>query len=175
MEDTAIPELVHQIAWCQYERLVQLDEEVNWYQEQIQDPVQQDTTLKRLVQLPGFGPIVSSAVKTWLGDGHQFTRGRDASAALGVVPRQHSSGAKPVLLGISKRGDAYIRCLVTHGARSVVRCAHNKRDPLSVWIPRLVERRGIHKATVALANKLVRIAWAMVVHEQDYRPATITV
>ncbi|WP_353352624.1 transposase, partial [Oceaniserpentilla sp. 4NH20-0058] len=110
-----------------------------------------------------------SAFKAWIGDGKQFKKGRDASAALGIVPRQHSSGGKNVLLGITKKGDCYLRSLVIHGARSVVRMAANKTDELSRWINALVERRGKNRATVALANKLVRIAWVLVVKKETYQ------
>ena len=114
---------------------------------------------------------MSSALTCWLGDGQQFKRGRDAAAALGVVPRQHSSGGKPMLLGITKRGDSYVRSLLIHGARSVVRCADKKTDRLSLWIQSIKARRGTNKAAVALANKLARIAWAMIVNNTDYQPA----
>lgn len=152
----------------QYDRLCALDEEIAHYDQQLKQ-LSRLATHKRLQQLPGFGPIVSSAFSCWLGDGRQFKRGRDAAAALGVVPRQHSSGGKPMLLGISKRGDSYVRSLLIHGARSVVRCADKKDDRLSLWIQSLKARRGTNKAAVALANKLARIAWAMVVNNRDYQ------
>ena len=153
----------------QYNRLCALDEEIAHYDQQLKQLGRQPTQ-KRLQQLPGFGPVVSSAFSCWLGDGRQFKRGRDAAAALGVVPRQHSSGGKPTLLSISKRGDSYVRSLLIHGARSVVRCADKKTDRLSLWIQSVKARRGTNKAAVALANKLARIAWAMVVNDQDYEP-----
>ena len=154
----------------QYERLCGLDEEIAYYNKQLKQLSQQPHQ-QRYQQLPGFGPIISSAFSCWVGDGHQFKRGRDASAALGIVPRQHSSGGKPVLLSITKRGDTYLRSLLIHGARSVVRCADNKTDSLSLWIQSVKARRGTNKAAVALANKLVRIAWAMTVNNSDYQPA----
>ena len=106
-----------------------------------------------------------------MGDGSQYRRGRDASAAIGLVPRQHSSGGKSVLLGITRRGDRYLRSLLVHGARSVVIAARHKEDRLSVWINRLRETRGINKATVALANKLARIGWAVLSSGTEYQPA----
>ena len=87
-----------------------------------------------------------------------------------MVPRQYSSGGKEVLLGITKRGDSYVRCLVIHGARSVVAQAGRKTDLLSQWINRLVATRGFNKAVVALANKLIRIAWVIVARGESYRP-----
>ena len=95
-----------------------------------------------------------------IGSGEGYRRGRDVSASLGLVPRQHSSGGKNVLLGISKRGDRYLRSLLIHGARSVVSRAEKKKDRLSRWINRIRETRGHNKASVALANKLARIGWA---------------
>jgi len=111
---------------------------------------------------PGYGAILSSAFYSVIGDAKAFAKSRDVSASVGIVPRQHSSGDKTVLLGISKRGDGYLRKMLINGARSVVNHAHKKTDALSVWVTRLVERRGRNKATVALANKLARIGWAII-------------
>jgi transposase len=108
-----------------------------------------------------------------MGTGKQFKRGREASAALGVVPKQYSSGGKDRLYGITKRGDAYVRSQVIHGARSVAMQASKKEDSLSCWITKLIERRGFNKAVVALANKLIRIAWAVVSKGERYRSQVI--
>ena len=131
----------------------------------------QDDRLQRLQTAPGFGPIVASVFASVVGDGHQYRRGREASAALGLVPRQFSTGGKTVLLGISKRGDRYLRSLLIHGARAVVRAAKRKDDRLSRWVNRLRETRGMNKATVALANKLARIGWAILRHGTTYQAA----
>ncbi|MDG9672362.1 IS110 family transposase [Hahella sp. CR1] len=168
--NTSLPSRIREMAQRQYPRLVKLDEEIAWCEAQIQQASKQDEDCLRLRQAPGFGPIVSYAFKSWLGTGRQFTCGRDASAALGVIPKQHTSGDKDRLMGITKRGDAYLRSLIIHGARSVVRQANKKDDPLSQWINRLVAKRGVNKATVALANKLIRIGWAMVARQESYRP-----
>lgn len=162
-------ELLHH----EYQRFIFLDAEITWFDNKLQEQSKNDSVCKRLIKIPGFGPVVSSAVKGWMGDGLQFRRGRDASAALGLVPRQHTSGDKVKLLGITKRGDKYTRSLVVHGARAVVREAHKKDDSLSQWINRLVERQGFNKATVALANKLIRIAWVIVAREENYRPSVV--
>lgn len=154
----------------QYRRLLALDEELAWYDQVLEQQASADPVCRRLCALPGYGPIVSTAFKGWLGDGKQFKRGRDASAALGVVPRQHTSGDKPRLSGITKRGDSYVRSLVIHGARSVVRQAGHKDDALSRWINRLVATRGYNKATVALANKMIRIGWVIVCRGEEYSP-----
>lgn len=157
----------------QYQRLLALDEEIAWYDQLLKQQVKKDEVCQRLCALPGFGPVVSTALKSWIGDGHQFQCGRHASAALGVVPRQHTTGDNPRLLGITKRGDCYVRTLVIHGARAAVRAASRKTDPLSQWVNRLVARRGFNKATVALANKLIRIAWVIVRRGEDYHPQSV--
>ena len=90
------------------------------------------------------------------------------AAALGLTPRQHSSGGKERLLGISKRGDAYLSCLLIHGARSVIRTAKDKEDRLSRWVMHLKEKRHANVAAVALANKTARMAWAIMSKEVDY-------
>lgn len=112
-----------------------------------------------------------------LGDGQAFDNGRQVAAWLGLVPRQESSGGKPRLLGISKRGDTYLRTLLIHGARAVVRAAARKDDAHSRWINALVQRRNANIAAVAVANKPVlsevegtaRTIWAMLTRGEDYR------
>jgi transposase len=106
-----------------------------------------------------------------VGNGQAYRRGRDAAAAIGLVPRQHSSGAKQTLLGISKRGDRYLRSVLVHGARAVVARAGTKQDRLSRWINRIRAERGFNKAAVALANKMARIGWAVVANNTVYRAA----
>lgn len=154
----------------QYQRLLELDAEVQWYEQQLRVQVKQDDVCGRLAELPGFGPVVSSAFKSWIGQGTQFARGRDASAALGLVPRQHTTGGKPRLGRITKRGDKYLRSLVIHGARAVVQRSDGKDDALSQWINRIKRMRGVNKATVALGNKLCRMAWVLVVRAEHYKP-----
>ncbi|MCI0355129.1 MAG: IS110 family transposase [Acidobacteria bacterium] len=112
-------------------------------------------------ELNGIGTLTATALVAAVGDGRAFRRGRDLSAWLGLVPGQHSSGGKPKLLGISKRGDTYLRTLFIHGARSVVYHAVGKHDPFSDWIQRLCARRGMNIAIVAVANKNARMVWAV--------------
>ena len=129
-----------------------------------------DPAAKRLQQLRGIGPITATALVAAVGDGAQFANGRQMSAALGLTPQQHSSGGKERLLGISKRGDSYLRTLLIHGARAVVRIAKHKDDPLSQWVTGLVARSHPNVAAAALANKTARIAWAMLRNGTDYQP-----
>lgn len=159
-------ELLHR----QWLRLQHLREELAWYDAELERQAKQDDTCRRLDAIPGVGSVVASALKGWLGDGQQFRRGRDASAALGLVPRQHSTGGKQSLHGITKRGDPYVRALVVHGARAVVRTAPGKDDAMSRWVVSLAERRGHNKAVVALANKIIRMAWVIVARHEEYRP-----
>ena len=141
-----------------YQQLCELDKLVKNLTASIEHEAKQHVQIKRLQSIPGFGAIVASIFFSAIGDGRAFNKGRDVSASLGLVPRQHSSEGKNTLLGISKWSDKYLRSLQVHGARSVVSHAHKKDDALSVWVTRLVQMRGKNKATVALANKLARIA-----------------
>ena len=153
----------------QYQRLVALEKELKQFDKQLKQEIKEDPVCQRLIKVPAFGPVVSSAVKNWMGNGKQFKNGREASAALGIVPRQFTSGDKPRLAGITKRGDQYVRAQIIHGARAVAVHAKKKEDPLSRWINQLIERRGFNKAVVALANKLIRIAWVIIARNESYR------
>jgi len=152
-----------------YQQFTQLDELVKKLAKLINQAAKEHKEIKLLQSIPGFGSIVSSSYYSVMGDGKAFAKSRDAAASLGVVPRQHSTGGKTVLQGISKRGDKYLRKMLVNGARSVVNHAHKKDDALNVWVTRLVETRGRNKATVALANKLARIAWAVTVTGKPYQ------
>lgn len=154
-----------------YQQLCELDEHIAFYTAEIQHHAREQAAVQRLQTVPGFGPVVASVFHSVVGDGQAYRRGRDVSAALGLVPRQHSSGGRQVLLGISKHGDRYLRGLLVHGARAVLRQAVSKDDRLSRWINRIKATRGVNKATIALANKLARIGWAILRHETVYQPA----
>jgi transposase len=155
----------------QYEQLKVLDDDIKARDKRINRLCQQNELSLRFLEVPGIGPIIATIMASDIGDGKGYTKSRDYAASLGVVPRQHSSGDKQVLLGISKRGNAYLRTLLIHGARSVIKCCHDKSDPLSRWLQALVERRGFNKAAVALANKNARILWAMARQDQPYQAA----
>ncbi len=135
---------------------------------QIQAWHRQNDASRRLAQIPGIGPITARALVASVGDASSFQNSRQLAAFLGLVPRQHSSGGKPTLLGISKRGDVYLRTLLIHGARAVVRGAQHKTDP-EAWLGRLLGRRPRNVATVALAHKNARTVWALLARGQDYR------
>ena len=123
---------------------------------------------RRLERVPGIGPLTASALAATVGDAKNFDNGRQLAAWLGLVPRQHSSGGKPTLLGMSKRGDAYLRTLLIHGARAVIFRATQRADAEN-WLVKLTTRRNKNVAAVALANKTARIVWALLAHEREFR------
>ena len=120
-----------------------------------------DETAQRLQSIPGIGPMGATALVAAFGDARQFARGRDLAASLGLTPGQHSSGGKERLLGMTKRGDSYLRTLLIHGARAVLKVAGRKDDPRSRWVMSVAHRRHKNVAAVALANKMARIAWVL--------------
>jgi transposase len=150
--------------------LITLDQRVDDMDKKIKLLASSNEDAKRLQQIPGIGPITATALISAIGDGKQFKRGRDLAAWLGLTPRQHSSGGKDRLLGISKRGDAYLRTLLIHGARAVLKVVGNKEDPRSRWIQNLCGRRNKNIAAVALANKNARIVWALLTKKTDFLP-----
>ena len=152
------------------EDLQRLDERVAAQDERIARYVADDPVARRLMTLRGVGPLIATALAGALGDGSAFGKGRDFAASLGLVPRQHSTGGKDRLLGITKRGDPYLRKLLVHGARAVIRHARHRDDGLSRWVNGLVARKHVNVATVALANKTARIAWAIVHDGVEYDP-----
>ena len=135
--------------------------------------MQKDRIARRLLALRGVGPIVASVLSIALADAKSFKRGRDFAASIGLTPRQHSTGGKNRLLGISKRGDSYLRKMLVHGARSVLCHIANKDDNLSNWLRQLSERKHFNIVTIALANKIARAAWAMINNDTQYDPRLI--
>ena len=127
-----------------------------------------DETAQRLQSIPGIGPMTATALVAAVGDARQFARGRDLAASLGLTPGQHSSGGKERLLGITKHGDSYLRTLLVHGARAVLKVAGRKDDPRSRWVMSVAARRHKNVAAVALANKMARIAWALLTRGGTY-------
>lgn len=152
----------------QYENLRRLDDEIKEQDRRISRLCNNNELSKRFLKVPGVGPMTASIIACDIGDGKGYPSSRDYAASLGVVPRQHSSADKRVYLGISKRGNKYIRTLLIHGARSVLKASSKKKDKLSLWLQSLVERRSFNKAAVALANKNARILWAMATQKKEY-------
>ena len=168
--DNGLTLLFRQLLQGLWGDLYVLDQRMAELDQQIAVIAQENPVAKRLQQLRGVGPLIATALVATIGDARQYRKGRDMAAAIGLTPRQHSSGGKDRLLGISKRGDAYLRCLLVHGARSAVRTAKDKEDRLSRWIISLQARRHPNVVAVALANKMARMAWAMMTRGVDYDP-----
>ncbi len=120
------------------------------------------------MSVPGIGALNATALVAAVGDGSAFRRGRDMAAWLGLVPRQATTGGKPRLLGISKRGNRYLRKNLVHGARAVLPYLAERDTPLGRWAKHLLARAHKNKVVVALANKLARIAWAILAHGGSY-------
>jgi len=152
--------------------LIQLDSRVADLDERIKALLKQDPVATRLSQLRGVGPITATALSVALGDASGFKCGRDFAVSLGLTPKQHSTGGRERLLGISKRGDPYLRTLLVHGARAVVAATKRNRgrDRLSEWVLSLSQRKHANVVNVALANKTARMAWALVRYERGYSP-----
>jgi transposase len=156
--------------------LKEMDRQAKELEAQIQQWHRQNEASRKLAEIPGLGPITASAIVATVGDAREFKNARQLAAWMGLVPKQNSSGGKQNLLGISKRGDTYLRTLMIHGARAVIRVAENKAEPGS-WIRKLMGRRNKNVAAVALANKNARVVWALLAHDRmfrlDYTPATV--
>ena len=144
-----------------YGELRHLDERIAHYDKKINQIARADERTQRLQTIPRVGPMIATALLAAIGDIHAFKNGRELAAWLGVVPRQHSTGGKSTLLGISKRGDVYLRQLIIHGARSILLTVDRKTDHTSRWATALKVRRHNNIATVAMANKMVRVAFAL--------------
>jgi len=153
------------------EELAALDARVATYDAQLAQVAQTHPVCQRLLTIPGLGELTATALVAAVSDAAQCKNGRQFAAWLGLVPRQHSTGGKARLLGISKHGDLYLRKLLVHGARSCLRWVDRKPDRRSPWVRSLMARRGWNRAAVALANKNARVAWALLSTEQVYRTA----
>ena len=164
-----LPDMMRQLVARLAEHLKLLDQQVAELEKQIQLWHRQCEASQRLAAIPGIGPITATALVASIGDARAFTNGRQLAAWLGLVPRQHSSGGKQVLLGISKRGDVYLRTLLIHGARAVIGHIEHRQDQVGSWLQRLLSRRHRNISAVALANKHARIVWALLVHEREYQ------
>ncbi len=154
-----------------YAELVMLDEKIAQDEKKLVRIQHAHAVCQRLDEIIGIGALTATALYAAAGTAQDFRHGRHFAAWLGLVPRQHSSGGKDILLGISKRGNAYLRTLLIHGARAVLRYAAAKDDRFSRWAHALQERRGHNRACVAVANKLARIAWVILAKGERYRPA----
>ena len=154
-----------------YEQFKVLDNQLKQYNKELEMIISQDIQCQEVMKIEGIGPITASAIVATIGDPKVFKNGREVSAWLGLTPKQYSSGDKMNLSGISKRGDRYVRKLLIHGARSIVKVCDNKIDKRNQWIQEKKYRRGYNKAAVALANKNARIIWSIMKTGECYRTA----
>jgi transposase len=154
-----------------YDELIELEGKIFGIERKIGQVFKSTEPCQRLAEIRGVGPLIATALVAAVGDARVFKNGRHMAAWLGLVPRQQTTGGKPRLMGISKRGDRHLRTLLIHGARSALRVIDRNQDQRSRWAADVARRRGANVATVALANKTARIAWAMIAHGESYRMA----
>jgi transposase len=152
-----------------YEELRHFNERKEYYDEQVNLIAQKNEDAKRLQTIPGIGPITATALVASIGNIQTFKSGRQLAAWLGLVPRQHSTGGRHKLLGISKRGDKYLRSLLVHGARAVKAQVDSKNDKISLWLKDVMSRRHKNVATVALANKMARMVFAILKNKEEFQ------
>lgn len=151
------------------EHLKELDRQVGELEVQIKAWHRSSEMSRRLEQIPGIGPLGATALVASIADAKSFSNGRQLAAWLGLVPRQNSSGGKQKLLGMSKRGDVYLRTLLIHGARSAILAAQRKARADDSWLGSLLRRRHVNIAAVALANKNARTIWALMAHDREFQ------
>jgi transposase len=160
-EKDKLTALGQELFWKLLEEFAALEQQIAFYQEKLESLAKTHPECQRLMTIPGLGPITATALVAAVGDVGVFKNGRQFAPWLGLVPRQHSTGGQRRLLGISKRGDSYLRKLLIHGARATLRWVKLKTDDRSRWIRGLLERRGWNRTAVAVANKNARIVWAL--------------
>ncbi len=158
-----IDQLLEHIKW--------LNKQIDQIEVQINSWHRNNADSQRLAETPGIGVIIATALVVMIGDARNFKNGRELAAWIGLAPRQHSTGGKQTLLGISKRGDAYLRRLLIHVARSLAYHAGRKADPNN-WLHNLIKRKNMNIAAVAQANKTARIVWALLAYGREFRPDT---
>ena len=168
IDSDELPDLFKRLLAQLYEHLSEIDGQVDQVEAELKTYFKQSKDARRIEAIPGIGWLTATALVAAIGDARTFKNGRQLAAWLGLVPRQHSTGGKPKLLGISKRGDAYLRTLIIHGARAAIRFVERDRSPTGQWVRDLEQRRPKNVAVVARANKLARIVWALLAHQRDY-------
>ena len=175
-EGNGLPPLMRNLSQRLLSHLLVLDSQVQEIDLQLRTIAKDSEVCRRLEEVPGIGPITSTALIASVGDSiHQFRNGRQLAAFLGLVPKQCSSGGKERLQGISKRGDVYLRQLLVHGARAVLGHTLRKPDRAASWLSRLAARRNTNIAVIAQANKMARVVWAMLTREEGFRPDIVAV
>jgi transposase len=161
-----------ELFWQLYDEFRAVEKRLVYYDEKLAAMGQAHPECQRLQTIPGIGPVSATALLAAIGEATQFKTGCQLAAWLGLVPREHSTGGKPRLLGVSKRGHIYLRKLLVHGARATLRWIDTKNDERSRWLRALIARRGKNRAAVALANKNAQMVWALLAPDQEY-PARV--
>lgn len=156
-----------------YEHYLYLNDRITAQDRKIKVQVEQDSRCQLLKTVPGIGDMVASQTVMEVGNAQAFKNGREMAAWLGLVPRQYSTGGKPRLLGISKRGNKRLRCLFVHGARAIMSRLERGNGPFHNWLRKLRASKPFNVAVVALANKLVRIAWAVLHTSEPFNPQRV--
>lgn len=176
LDDERVPTLARTVLQEVVARIRALDDDILAYDRRIDAQVRNSEPMRRIVELCGVGPITASAIVASVGDAKLFSNGRQFAAWLGLVPRQYSTGGKPILGRITKRGDVYLRTLLVHGARSALITLAHRNDRLARWAAALVARRGFKRACVAMAAKNARVIWALLAKGEPLRlePAAAT-
>jgi len=155
------------LLWSEWK---QLEEQIIAMNAEVEQIASSDPACQRLRQIPGIGPLIATAVIASIGNGAAFRKGRDFASWLGLVPRQYSTGGKAKLLGISKRGNSYLRKILIHGARAAVVRVKRERSPFGSWLDALQTRAPLNVVVTATANKLARIVWAVLSTGEEFRP-----
>lgn len=169
--ENGVPVLAREVLSGLLEQLREADMRISAYDRQIRALAEASEPARRLMRVESIGPQTATALVATVGNPHVFKNGRGFAAWLGITPRQHSTGGKERLGQITRQGDSYLRTLLVHGARSYLRVVDKKTDAKSDWARRLKQRRHVNVAAVALAAKHARIAWAILAHGTEYRPA----
>lgn len=180
--ETTLPELLRSTVRLLVEEIRALEARIAQIDQQLTQVARSNAVAVRLQQIPGVGVLTATAMVGAVPHIHAFRRGREFASWLGLTPREHSTGGRRLLGGISKRGDGYLRCLLTHGARVVlynaqkrIRVTPERATAFQRWAAILAVRRGPNKAAIAVANKLARIIWAVWHHDEDFRHAPCSV
>jgi transposase len=169
VDDHRLPARARALLTYEVEHLQELEAHLEHLDHELVEQARTDEACQRLTGVPGIGPVIATAMVATVGDAKVFRNGRSFAAWIGLTPKQHSSGGKELLLGISRRGDGYLRRQLTHGARSLVKIARGREGKLWAWINGLLARRSFNTTVAAVANKLARIVHAVLSRGEAYR------
>jgi transposase len=168
VDDLRLPAFARELLAEQMAHLRSVESRIDELDTRLRQQARSDPSTHELLRIPGVGPVVATAATATVGDAQVFANGRSFAAWLGLVPRQHATGGRERLLGISKRGDGYLRRQLMHGARSLVRIAKGRETSLYIWINRLLDRRHFNVVVAAVANKLARWIWIVLARRESF-------